>query len=374
MTTTAARAPGWRIGSLAGANISIDPSFALFVVAIAAINAPSAAERSVYGAMAWVLPLGYVAILFVSVLIHECAHALTGRVVGQHPRHIVINLWGGYTQFKGGEVSPGRSVLVAFAGPAANLVLAGLGWLVLTLAGPQPGLARSLLFMFTVANALLGGFNLIPGLPLDGGRILEAVLWGITGRRSTATTIAAWVGRAVAVGVLVWALWPLLLGQRPHTMSVIWMGLIAFVLWQAASQALRGARVREQAESLDLRDLTSPVAVVGAGATLTQALAAVAASAHLDPKAVVVIGPAGPVGVLEPTQVFAVAPEQHDLVRVDQVATPQHPADTVDIGVRADALIERLRDIQGHRLVVTENGRIVGLADGTAVLSRLVRR
>jgi Zn-dependent protease len=321
-----------------------------------------------------VLPFGYVAILFIAVLIHECAHALTGRVVGQHPRHIVINVWGGYTQFKGGDVSPGRSVLVAFAGPASNLVLAGLGWLALTVADPQPGLGRSLLFMFTVANALLGGFNLIPGLPLDGGRILEAVLWGITGRRSTATTIAAWVGRAVALAVVLWAVWPLLLGHRPHPMSLVWMGLIAFVLWQAASQSLRGAKVRAQAESLDLRDLTTPVAVVGVGATLTQALNAVSTAAHLDPKAVVVIGPGGPVGVLEPAQVFAVERHLHDQVRVEQVATAQHPDDTLDIGVRADALIERLRALHGHRLVVTENGRVVGLADGHAVLSRLVRR
>ncbi len=363
---------GLRIGSLAGAPIYLAPSFALLAVVLGVVYAPGAVQQQVYGSAAWLLPVGYIVILVVSVLLHEFAHAIAGLLTGQRPLVIIVNVWGGQTQFESAHDSAGRSALIAAVGPATNLVLSALAFVASGLAPGPPSIAHELVMGAAVVNLLLGVMNLIPGLPLDGGQILEALVWAGTGRRYRGTYAAGWVARVLAVLVVLLAGAAVLTGYLTP-FGLIWTMMMAVFLWQAASAGLRSAAVRRRADQLDLRQLVQAAVVVPPGATLSQVLDAVAHNVALDPHFVIVAGPTGPVGVLEPAQLLAVPQEQHPLVRVEQVATPQAPTDVIDLANSGGALLQRISGLSSPGLVAVDQGRIVGVIAGTALMTALTR-
>ena len=132
---------------------------------------------------------------FGCVLAHELAHALVARAVGVPTTEIRLFVFGGVARIAGEPADPGDEALVAMAGPLASVTLAGLLDLASRqLAGP-PG---DLLAWLFVGNLVVAGFNLLPGFPLDGGRVARALLWRLTGRRLLATRVTAAGGRALA--------------------------------------------------------------------------------------------------------------------------------------------------------------------------------
>ena len=132
---------------------------------------------------------------------HEVAHAVAARLLGFRVHRIVATLWGGHTAYDGTGTTPARSAVVAVGGPLANLALAALGAVATaTLPWPASEFARS----FTWLNLLLAGFNLLPGLPLDGGQLVQSLVWWLSGRRDLGLVVAGWCGRVLAVGVVLW--------------------------------------------------------------------------------------------------------------------------------------------------------------------------
>lgn len=177
-------AHGLRLGTLGGARVTVGWTWLLIGAAVLLLFGPSLqrADPSL-GWSAYAVAGGYVLVLAVSVLVHELAHAAVGAAHGSRPEAIELTLWGGHTQFVRAVDRPLGSVLTALAGPAANLVLAGLAQAAGTLS--DPGTVTSLLLaMATTANLLLAAFNALPGLPLDGGRMVESVVWAVTGSRA----------------------------------------------------------------------------------------------------------------------------------------------------------------------------------------------
>ena len=135
-----------------------------------------------------------------SVLCHEAAHAVVARRCGYAVERVVVNLWGGHTAFSTPAPSPGRSALVSISGPIANALLALAGWALLGTVGYDvPWL---LLSAWTLSNAFVAVFNLLLGLPLDGGYLVDALVWRVTGRRSAGMIAAGWGGRIVTLGAL----------------------------------------------------------------------------------------------------------------------------------------------------------------------------
>ncbi|HSN38243.1 MAG TPA: site-2 protease family protein, partial [Arthrobacter sp.] len=168
------RKEGIPLGRIAG--IPVILAYSWFVIAaftVIVYGPVLQANDPELGIGAYVVAFAYAVLLLISVLVHELAHALTAKIYHWPSEKIVLNLWGGHTQFESFTASPGRSVVVALAGPAANLVLAAGGWLVLT-GGELTGVAGILANIFVWANLLIGIFNVLPGLPLDGGRLVES--------------------------------------------------------------------------------------------------------------------------------------------------------------------------------------------------------
>ncbi|MCU1433091.1 MAG: Zinc metalloprotease [Actinotalea sp.] len=260
---------GWVVGHAAGAPVVVSPGWLLAAVVMTFLFAPTVdAVLPGLGAGTYAVAAVGALLLFGSVFLHELAHALVARRCGVVVREIAVTLLGGHTRMGAAAPTPGRSAAIAASGPAVNLVLAAVAWAAV-LVLPVTGVTNLLLTSAAVANGFVGVFNLLPGLPLDGGRVLEALLWRVTGRRSTGTVAAGWVGRVVAVGVLAWAvLPPVLAGAQPDLTMVVWSALIGAFLWSGAAQAVRGAKAGALVDAVTVAGLMRPAVTFPATGTV----------------------------------------------------------------------------------------------------------
>jgi len=367
-------APGWKVGQVAGVPVYVSQSWLLIAALVTFLFGGQLAP--VLGAtVGYLVALGYAGALFLAVLVHEAAHAVAARGVGLPPTHIVITFWGGHTQFESEATSAGRSVLVAVVGPLANGVLAAPAWV---LAGSldTDAVAGRLLLAFGITNLFLAVFNLLPGLPLDGGRVLEAVVWRVTGSRSTGTVVAGWAGRVVAVLAVGYALLPLLQGRPLRLLTVVWAALIGAMLWSAAGQAIAGARIRSRAERVRLPSMMTPAVAVPAGTSLASLAGSPAGRAvgqEDGAPAVVLVDEAGAVrGLLDPAAAQAVPAGRLHEVRVEQVSRRHDPSAVLDVRLTGDALITVLQRARAGDAVVLDQGRVVGLVRVDEVVAVLL--
>src|SRR5690625_1447812 len=176
---------GWVIGHIRGVPVVFAPSRFVMAAILGVVFAP-AITRAVPGAgtVATVASAAAVPLmLLLGVLAHELAHGMAGHAVGSPPREYVLTLWGGHTQFATDMRTPGAAALVSIVGPLANAVLAVAAWLAMDAA--QSVLAAVLWQIAAVSHAVVAGFHLLPGYPPDGGRVMEALVWRVTGDRLT---------------------------------------------------------------------------------------------------------------------------------------------------------------------------------------------
>lgn len=271
--------PGWRIGTLSGVPVYLGRSWVLVALLIVAMFGPTV-SRLLPGLGGWgyAVALAFAVLLLVSVLVHEAAHALVAQRVGFGVSRIVADFWGGHTAHDGAGGTAARSAAVAVVGPLSNGLLALLGWWGVSAltggAGPGlvPGTGAGVLLLLTYAfawaNSFVAVFNVLPALPLDGGFLLEALVWQVSGNRHLGTMVAGWAGRLLVVLVAIWALSPVLQGQQLSLLRVLWVLLIGGFLWQGASQAIRSARHGAAAARRTVGETAHPVGVVGADAIL----------------------------------------------------------------------------------------------------------
>ncbi len=371
-TPRPARPSGWVLGHVAGAPVVLAPSWLVAVVVLTVVFAPTV-ERftGLDRGLTYVVAAVFVVLLFGSVLVHELAHGLVARARGQQPHAFVLTLMGGHTTFGGAAPTPATAALVAAVGPAANLVLAG-GFLLAFLVAADGTVLAALLWAGAVANGFVGAFNLVPGLPLDGGRVLEAVVWAVTGDRHRGAVVAGWVGRAVAVGVLVVALAvPFLEGRRPSLVTVAWSALLGAVLWSGASAAVRGARTGRAVDALSLRAVGRPAVAVGAAASLAQARAAALAAGVEE---VVVVALDGRAAAYVDREAAARVPDAlADVTTVGAVSSPIPVGAEVDGTLAGEDLLAALGTATAHAPVVAAvvDGRVVALVRTADVLAAL---
>lgn len=291
--------PGLLIGRLFGVPVYLGRMWALIGLVIVVVFGPQI-DRALpdLGAGAYLVAAAYAVLLLISVLIHEVAHAAVALARGLRVTRIVADLWGGHTSYEAAAVTPGTSALVAVVGPLANAVVALLGlWARVWIDGDVPFLLVSAV---AVTNGFVAVFNLLPGLPLDGGFLLEALVWRATGSRNTGLIVAGWSGRLLTVGFVVWAVvLPLLNGRAPDLFSMVWILAIGAFLWAGASQAIRAGRAGRALDALDLARLERPAVGVDQRASVAEVSRVM--QQRPDAQAVVLLGPDR-----EPTGLFDV--------------------------------------------------------------------
>jgi Zn-dependent protease len=338
------RAAGIPLGRLGG--IPVILSWSWFVIAAATVALYTPVLLDAYprmGALNYAAAFGFALALAASVLLHELAHAWTGRAFGWPTDRIVLTLLGGHTSFGDVRGTPLASAAMSLAGPVANLVLGLAGWAVLRAVDPAPGLGWALLELTAWANVIVGVFNLLPGLPLDGGRVVEALVWAATGRETRGTVVAAWAGRVLAVAL---AAWSVLSGLWREPTTLLLFLLVAAFMWQGAGAALRRAVALGRLHGVSAAALAEPAVVVPVDASLAETDRFVMARRPSGPGPIPHVVALGsdrkPAGVLDPAAANAVPA----LLRA--VAAGRQPRYVVvgpdgrPVGVLRTAALERL--------------------------------
>jgi Zn-dependent protease/CBS domain-containing protein len=244
---------GWRIGRLAGIDLAIHPSWLVIAFLLTFSLADAVFPRSLPGmevGQYWLLGGATALLFFASVVAHEFSHALLARRFGLKVAGITLFIFGGATTIESDTRSPRDEALIALAGPVSSLVIGAalLGATALVEARE----ARALLAWLGIINIVLGAFNLVPGYPMDGGRVLRAILWKLRGDPNTATRQAAIVGRGIGylmvAGGVIWAL------RSRDIGSGLWLALVGWFLATAAEATMQQATVERSLSGVKVRD------------------------------------------------------------------------------------------------------------------------
>jgi Zn-dependent protease len=369
----ASRKDGIPLGRIAGIPVVLAYSWFIIAAFTVIVYGPVLLRNNpALGLAAYIVAFAYAVLLLISVLVHELAHALTAKIYHWPTEKIVLNLWGGHTQFESFTASPGRSVLVALAGPAANLVLAGAGWVLLTV-GNLSGVADILANIFVWANLLIGIFNVLPGLPLDGGRLVESAVWKVTGSQQKGTVAAGWGGRLIVIALVLWFVaLPLLSGERPDISLMLITVLVGSFLWMGATASIQQARLRGRLHLVHAGSLAEPA--VGLPETATVAdLENLHQSAAGSPAAVVLYGRDGrPVAVVDAGVAATVPADAVASTPLTAVSYALGPGAYVPESSQGQELLQYLAQIDGQSYaVVRADGTVTGLLRQATVLAAI---
>nr|WP_257573638.1 site-2 protease family protein [Streptomyces sp. JJ66] len=317
------------------------------------------------GGARYLIALFFAVAFYASVLVHELAHTVAALRFKLPVRRIQLQFFGGVSEIEKESETPGREFWLAFVGPLLSLALAGAFYL-----GMQGVQARTvpgvLLAGLMISNLIVAVFNLLPGLPLDGGRMLRAAVWKVSGDAMTGTVAAAWTGRALAVAVLIGL--PLAtyaggLGGENGTGSVtdaLLAAILAAIIWTGAGNSLRVARLRARLPELSARALTRRAVPVTADVPLSEALRR---ANEAGARALVVVdGQGAPIGLVREAGIVSVPEHRRPWVAVSTLSQDLTDDLRVNAALAGEELLDYLREIPATEyLVVEETGEIYGV-------------
>jgi Zn-dependent protease/CBS domain-containing protein len=356
---------GIRLGRLFGIEVAIHPSWfialALFAFTLANGFFPSAYPG--WSAVAtWATAVIATLLLFVSVLAHEFGHSLVARSQGIPVRGITLFILGGVAQLEREPDSPGREAWMAIAGPLVSVAI-GVATLGAAYALPGPEQVVAVLAYLGVANLALVVFNLLPGFPLDGGRVLRALLWRISHDVVRATRQAAVVGQVFAWGFIALGAAQLVLGGG---LGGIWLALVGWLMIQAARATARQTEIDHLLSGVPAaRLMTTPESWLSPYMTLDWAAKDRLRDWESRCLPVAAEDPAAEFGGLMCARDLKRAPrDRYDRDRVRDVMTPALRLPTVTPETQAAEVLRLLREGEADRAVVVDaGGRLLGFID-----------
>lgn len=360
--------PTLRLGTIAGIPVGVHWSVLVIMLllgqGLATAVLPAGAPGSTPGAY-WVVALAVTVLFLSSLLAHELSHALVARHYGVPVRRITLWLLGGVAELESEPPHARADLFVALAGPLASLGAAALfgaaaGGLYLTGLAPLAWLGFAWL---ALVNAVLAVFNLLPGAPLDGGRVLRAALWWWRGDRAFAQRAAVWGG--MAVSVLLVAAGTLQIAWTGD-LGGLWLVLLGWFLLFAGQAEQSAGRLRDALSGLAVRDVMAPPPVCGYVSQRIDDFVTVA-SAHRPADAYPLLDPDGrPAGLVTLVAMARLSPARRAEATLRDVRIP---LDRLAVLGPDDPLDEAARKVAGGRLpaLVVEQGLLVGLLHGDDV-------
>jgi Zn-dependent protease/CBS domain-containing protein len=354
------RPPGtFRIGQIAGVDVLVRSSWLVVAVFIAVLLAPTIDQvRPGLGGWKYVAGVAFAVLLYLSVLLHEASHALMAQRFGLPVRSITLHFLGGATEIEGEPDTPWREFAVSVVGPltslAVGLVALGLHEVV---GGGLVGLAVGGL---AGANIIVGLLNLVPGLPLDGGRVLRAAVWKVTGNPVRGTLVAGWGGRVAAVLALAYPFIASGLGGSVDFTDVAFAAIIAMFLWSGASASIASAQVRARLPALQARGLARRTLAVPHDLSLAEA---VRRARDEQAGSLVVLDSSGhPTGIVNEAAVLATPEDRQPWLPVHAVARSLEDGLSLPADIAGEPLIRAMqRTPASEYLLVERDGSIFGV-------------
>lgn len=348
-----------RVGRFFGVPIFFAPSWLFIAALLTVYYAPIVTDAvpDTSASTAYLLSAVFAVLFAGCVLAHELGHTAVSLVLGNPVRRVVIFLLGGVSELERDPSRPRDEFLVAAAGPLVSLLLAGaaFGGYQFVDGATLPGVLLALLVW---SNLIVAVFNLLPGLPLDGGRLLRAGVWAIGPSRLTATRAAAWSGRGLAVLVAVSGLvvdrssWGLTAGLLSIALAVY--------LWFGATQSLKVGELMERLPNVSLEALLRPGLLVPSDLSVAEALRRVWSG---NARGIVLVDTTDqPRAIVDEELIGAVPPERRAWTQLSEVARPLEPGLILPTGLAGEDLLSAVRATPAHEyLVVNDDGSPAGI-------------
>jgi Zn-dependent protease/CBS domain-containing protein len=356
---------GLQLGRVLGVPIVVQPIWFPVVLIIAFTFKPTIQDRVPHlgDGASYAVALGFVLLLYGSVLVHEISHVAVAKALGMQVRRLVLQMFGGVTEVI--EEQPGkadREYLVAVVGPMTSLML-GLVGLAVIPAFDHGSVGRLIAEYFALTNLVIAAFNSLPGLPLDGGRVLRAFLWQVTHDKTRGTLAAGWVGRAVALALLGTAVVKPR-GFAQSTTAALYLAFLAAYIWMSASVAIAQAKVSEVLPRLDIRSMVRRALPVTAEVPVAEA---VRRAREDGARALVVVDSTGrPSGLVSEASVSAMPAQRQPWVSISDVARPVEDRLVLRTDMSGEALVQAVQSTPATEyLVLDKTGAVCG------VLSRI---
>ncbi|MCL4465158.1 MAG: site-2 protease family protein [Chloroflexi bacterium] len=344
----------------------------------------------VFGLVVWSLSTGYFPIeqptwsigmnwliggittllLFVSVLLHELSHSLVAKANGTPVDSITLFIFGGVSNLGSEPDSASKEFHMAIVGPASSVVLAALFALVWWLSQPSHPAISAVAHYLAYINAALAAFNLVPGLPLDGGRVLRSAIWWIKGDFATASRIASSVGRLVAYLLIFGGL---LQAFGGNWVNGLWLLFIGWFLINAAESTQRGVLLQDVLREVSIDGLmTREFGGVESGLTLETLVHEYVLRHHW--RAFPVLAQGHLVGLVTLTDLKKIPREKWTSTSVRDVMTKLDDLKTVSLRDDASVAFRLLTESNVNQLPVVESGNVVGLVTRENVLAFIKMR
>jgi Zn-dependent protease/CBS domain-containing protein len=354
----------WRIGSLFGIPLYIDSSWFLILAFVTFINAGDVNASGLSGStpiLGWIAGLILALLLFGSVLLHELGHSLVARSQGISVNSITLFLFGGIASIDRESKTPGEAFLVAIAGPIVSLGLFIVFFVLSQLASPS-SLLEFIAADLARINLVLSLFNLIPGLPLDGGQVLKAIVWKLKGDRFSGVRWAAASGKLIGIlGISAGLMLVLLTGS----FSAAWIALIGWFVWRNAKAYDRLTKLQESLLKLTASDaMTHEFRVVNANLGLRD-FAQEYILAELGASGTYYAASEGRYrGLIRIKDLHSVERSEWDIKTLTDIA---HPLTEIPSVLEATSLVEvinRLEPIEDRKItVLSPAGAVAGVID-----------
>jgi Zn-dependent protease/CBS domain-containing protein len=295
-------------------------------------------------------------LLFVSVLLHELGHAFTAQRKGIPVRSITLFIFGGVASIAEDSETARDEFAIAIMGPVVSVLIAVLSGVLWLTVGPFQEQAAAVLMYLALVNTILVVFNMIPGFPLDGGRVFRALIWGWTGNVMTATRIASTTGVIIGYGFIIAGIF--FVFQVPIT--GIWMIAIGWFLQNAADQAYKQLQLRRTFEGVRVQQLMEPNPVtVSAYVTLEELVDRYMLGRNL--RGLPVVDDDILAGIVTLNDIKDRPREEWSRYRVLDCMTPREELITADPDTDLDTVLQLMSEKDFHQIPVLQGGRVVGL-------------
>lgn len=317
----------------------------------------------------WIMAFVAAFILFTSILLHELSHSFIAQRHGIKIKSITLFVFGGIAHMIGESRTPRAEMKIAAAGPTLSFFISAMFWLIAYYykrgMAASPVLAVAQFLAYT--NMVLAIFNLIPGFPLDGGRILRAIIWERTGNLNKATLITSRIGKGFAIFLIVMGFWNILQGIF---INGLWLIFIGIFLQQAAEEGYRQTLLHRALSSVKVRDImVSPVIVVDDYMTLDSVVNEFFFRYRFNSFPVVSNNTLA--GIISIHDVKDVEKERWSSIVVKDVMYPDLPEFTISPESGAAEALDRMVEKQRGRLVVVEDGKITGIISQRDIIQML---
>ncbi len=301
--------------------------------------------------------------LFVSVLIHELSHSLVAMRLGLGVESITLFIFGGVSTIEDESEEPKDEFLVSFVGPLTSFIIAAIAWALVQLTNPGDTVPGAILGYLALINVLLGAFNLLPGFPLDGGRVLRSAIWAVTGSLRRATEIASYVGQAFAVLLIFWGVLQIFGG---NLLGGMWIAFIGWFLNGSAEASRQQVYARELLRGVPVAAVMNPQPQ-WTGPELDTRSFVLDYVMRQGIRALPVMEDGRLIGIVSVTDAKEIPAESWPMTPVRSIMTLA-PLKTVGPQTDMSEVIKLLADGDLHQLPVVDGERLVGMISRADVM------